>query len=53
MEGRKTYIIEFTKGELETIIWGLDAYQAYYSDKSFETLRLELEDKLRREHIGE
>ena len=46
MEGRKTYIIEFTRGELEAIIWGLNSYQAYNEDNSFETLRSELEEKL-------
>ena len=46
MEGRKTYLIEFTKNELLAIIWGLDAYQAYHDDPSFEPLKKELEVKL-------
>ncbi len=47
MEGRKTYLIEFTTGELETIIWGLECYEAYHEDYSYASLRKELEHKLK------
>lgn len=47
MENRKTYLIEFTTGELEAIIYGLSALQIMYDDNSFETLKKELESKLK------
>ena len=52
MEGRKTYLIELTRIELEGIICGLDVYKFNNDDNTFQSLREELLEKLKETKNG-